>query len=65
MLSAGDDNGDGSWTLTPAQLTGLSITPPANFSGTMSLTATAISSEEGTTASAADIFLMLLQMRQR
>ena len=30
VLSAGIDNGDGTWTLTSAQLTGLTITPPAN-----------------------------------
>src|SRR3546814_19830325 len=29
MLSAGTDNGDGSWTLAPADLQGLAITPPA------------------------------------
>ena len=28
-LSAGTDNGGGSWTLTPAELAGLTITPPA------------------------------------
>ena len=27
-LSAGTDNGGGSWTLTPAELAGLTITPP-------------------------------------
>src|SRR3546814_3685220 len=32
MLSAGTDNGDGSWTLAPADLQGLAITPPANRS---------------------------------
>ncbi|PLX85489.1 MAG: hypothetical protein C0617_04130 [Desulfuromonas sp.] len=30
ILSAGTDNGGGSWTLIPAELAGLSITPPAN-----------------------------------
>src|SRR3546814_6810687 len=30
VLSAGTDNGDGSWSLAPADLTGLTITPPAN-----------------------------------
>ena len=29
-LSAGTDNGGGSWTLTPAELAGLTITPPAH-----------------------------------
>ena len=27
VLSAGTDNGDGTWTLTPDQLTGLAVTP--------------------------------------
>lgn len=50
-LSAGTLNGDGSWSLTPAQLTGLSLSPPANWSGSFNLTVTATSSENGTTAS--------------
>ncbi len=49
-LSAGIDNHDGTWTLTPAQLTGLTITPPANFSGQIDLSVTAISSENGNSA---------------
>ncbi|WP_372624038.1 hypothetical protein [Falsiroseomonas sp.] len=44
-LSAGTRNGDGSWTLTPAQLASVSLTPPPQFSGTMSLTLAAISTE--------------------
>ncbi len=40
-LSAGTNNGDGSWTLSPAQLTGLTITPPANSDADFSLTVTA------------------------
>jgi hypothetical protein len=48
-LSAGADNGDGTWTLTPAQLTGLTFTPPPHASGNYHLTVTATSSEEGTT----------------
>ena len=39
-LSAGTDNGDGSWTLTPAQLTGLTLTPPTNDSSDFDLTVT-------------------------
>ncbi len=52
-LSAGTDNGDGSWTLTPEQLQGLTLTPPANYSGTLSLTVTATSSESGQAATTA------------
>jgi len=51
MLSAGTNNGNGSWTLTPAQLSNLTFTPPLHASGDFQLTVTAISSESGTTAS--------------
>jgi hypothetical protein len=44
-LSAGTDNGDGSWTLSPSELAGLKITPPAYWSGTMALTLVALSRE--------------------
>ncbi|MFD1108546.1 hypothetical protein [Pseudoroseomonas ludipueritiae] len=36
-LSAGINNGDGSWTLAPSQLAGLTLTPPGNWSGHMAL----------------------------
>ncbi len=36
-LSAGTDNGDGTWSLTPTDLTGLTITAPEHFSGTIDL----------------------------
>ncbi|MGO4525441.1 Ig-like domain-containing protein [Microvirga sp. 2MCAF35] len=51
-LSAGIDNGDGSWTLTPAQLTGLTLTPPVDWSGQMDLTLVAQAREtsNGSTA---------------
>jgi PKD repeat protein len=55
VLSAGTDNGDDSWTLTPAQLTGLTITLPDNLPGdatfTLTVTATATESSNGSTAS--------------
>ncbi len=41
-LSAGVDNGDGTWTLTPAQLTGLGITFAAGTPERVTLCATAI-----------------------
>ena len=44
-LSAGTDNLDGTWTLTPDQLAGLTITPPANFNGTMNLSVTSTSTD--------------------
>lgn len=37
-LSAGTRNADGSWTLAAAQLPGLILTPPKDWSGTLSLT---------------------------
>jgi Ca2+-binding RTX toxin-like protein len=45
LLSAGTDNGNGSWTLTPAQLTGLTLTPPANSDTDFTLTVTATATE--------------------
>jgi len=50
-LSAGTDLGDGAWLLTPDDLPGLTITPPPDFSGTLTLTVTATSQEGGTTSS--------------
>ena len=49
-LSAGTDNGGGSWTLTSAQLSGLSITPPSNDSGNFALTVTATSTDGSDTS---------------
>lgn len=50
-LSSGTDNGNGTWSLTPAQLNGLTLTPPLNYSGQIALTVIATSAENGTTAS--------------
>ena len=44
-FSAGSNNGDGSWTIPVSALGTLSITPPLNYSGTMTLTLTAIALE--------------------
>ncbi|SOB95984.1 beta strand repeat-containing protein [Thalassospira xiamenensis] len=44
-LSAGTDNGDGSWTLSPGQLAGLTITPANDFSGSFDLAVTAQSAD--------------------
>jgi hypothetical protein len=52
-LSAGTRNTDGSWTLTPAQLADVSVTPPANFSGSMTLSLTAVATEARDGAAAA------------
>ncbi len=42
VLSAGTDNGDGSWTLAASDLDGLTITPPADRSGDVTLTVSAV-----------------------
>ena len=53
-LSAGHDNGNGSWTLTQGQLSGLTITPPHNsdVDFTLTVSATATESNGGDTATA-------------
>ncbi len=48
VLSAGHDNGDGSWTVEPGQVGDLSITPPADYNGSFDLTVIAVSSDGGT-----------------
>ncbi|HYH22011.1 MAG TPA: tandem-95 repeat protein [Azospirillum sp.] len=49
-LSAGIRNADGSWTLAAADLGGLTLTPPKDFSGAITLSVTGVSSEAGGTA---------------
>ena len=51
VLSAGTDNGDGTWSVSATDLAGLSLTPPVNYSGVISLTVTAVSSDGGTAIS--------------
>lgn len=46
QLSAGTDNGDGTWTLDQDDLPGLNITPPQDFSGGLNLEISATSTEE-------------------
>jgi hypothetical protein len=48
FLSAGVNNGDGSWTLLPGQLAGLTVTPPSNYSGTIAAIVTAYAVERST-----------------
>ena len=48
LLTAGTDNGDGSWTLTPDQLAGLQLIPPTNVSGSFSLIVSATATETAT-----------------
>ncbi|MDP2696479.1 MAG: Ig-like domain-containing protein, partial [Thalassospira sp.] len=54
ILSAGTNNGDGSWSLTPDQLSGLTITPPADYSGSFDLSVTATSVDGEDVASMSD-----------
>ncbi len=44
-FSTGSNNGDGSWTIPVTALSTLQITPPLHYSGTMTLTLTAIALE--------------------
>ncbi|HAS89861.1 MAG TPA: hypothetical protein DCS48_11245, partial [Desulfovibrio sp.] len=44
-LNAGTDNGDGSWTLAPSSLAGLTITAPEDYSGEFNLSVSATSTE--------------------
>ena len=45
VLSAGTNNGDGSWTIPGEALSGLTLTPPANFNGTLQLGVSAVATE--------------------
>jgi len=45
VLSAGTKNDDGTWTLEPGDLTGLTVTPPANSNEDFTLTVAATSTE--------------------
>ncbi|MEL6420829.1 MAG: Ig-like domain-containing protein [Pseudomonadota bacterium] len=45
LLSAGSNNGDGSWTIDPTELATLTITPPPHFSGDLNLSLNAYSLE--------------------
>lgn len=44
-LTAGTNNGNGSWTLTTQQLANVKLVPPANYSGTVQLTVTSTATE--------------------
>ncbi|NMD08271.1 MAG: type I secretion C-terminal target domain-containing protein, partial [Phyllobacteriaceae bacterium] len=67
ILSAGANNGDGSWTIPVADLPLLTIKPPRNFSGDMELVFTAYSIEAtGSSAmSSATIHVTVLPVADR
>ncbi len=52
-LSAGTDQGGGTWTLDTSQLTGLSVTPPADSDADFQLSVTVSSTEGGNTVTSA------------
>ena len=62
LLTAGTNNGDGSWTLTPDDIPGLAVRPPWNWSGQMDLTleAYALERSTGLAASSASNFQVLV-----
>lgn len=48
VLSAGTDNGDGTWTLTEDDLPGLTVTPPQDWDQDFNITVTAVATESST-----------------
>ncbi|MHC8494828.1 hypothetical protein ACTU44_19190 [Thalassospira sp. SM2505] len=57
VLSAGTDNGDGTWTVSAGQLSGLTLTPPDDYSGSFTLSVTATSREaNGSTSTTSSSF---------
>ena len=61
-LSAGSRAANGTWTLLPGQLAGLTLTPPAHFSGPLQLTVTAVAAEAATGAEASTTGTMTLEV---
>lgn len=59
VLSAGTDNGDGSWSLTAAQLSGLKLTATVSSGFTVHVEATATDSDGSTATKQADIDVIL------
>ncbi|RAU20000.1 hypothetical protein CU669_20670, partial [Paramagnetospirillum kuznetsovii] len=51
ILNHGNQNADGSWTLTTSDLNGLTLTPPHDFGGTISLEVSASATDSGLSAS--------------
>ncbi|MCC7280756.1 MAG: hypothetical protein IT556_00150, partial [Acetobacteraceae bacterium] len=54
-LSAGTRGADGVWTLDPADLAGVTLTPPLHFSGSIGLALTAVSTEPNASTAASAI----------
>ncbi|OSQ34496.1 Ig-like domain-containing protein, partial [Thalassospira mesophila] len=56
VLSAGTDNGDGTWTVDAGDLAGLTLTPPADYSGTLNLFAVATATDGSESATTSEAF---------
>ncbi|WP_158091297.1 Ig-like domain-containing protein, partial [Thalassospira mesophila] len=56
VLSAGIDNGDGTWTVDAGDLAGLTLTPPADYSGTLNLFAVATATDGSESATTSEAF---------
>jgi T1SS-143 domain-containing protein len=54
-LSAGTDNGNGTWTVTQAQLNGLMLNTPVNANGSVTLTASVTSTETNLSGNETDL----------
>ncbi|MCP3658563.1 MAG: hypothetical protein GY766_27300, partial [Herbaspirillum sp.] len=61
-LSAGTDNGDGTWTVSTGDLGSLSATPDADYNGTfdLTITATAVEGENQDTETASETFTVTI-----
>lgn len=55
VLNHGANNGDGTWTLSPADLASLTIRPPMHYSGTISLTLAAYALDSGVSVGTASV----------
>jgi hypothetical protein len=62
-LSAGIDDGDGRWVLSPRQLAGLTLTPPPGWSGapTLEVTAVAVRNRAGDFATGTESVVLELE----
>jgi Ca2+-binding RTX toxin-like protein len=63
VLSAGIRDEQGNWVLTPGQLAGLTVRPPADWSGTLDLTATATSLERDNDAASSVSLPVTVQVK--
>ncbi len=55
ILNKGTDNGDGTWSLSAGEVSGLVMTPPHDYEGTFSVQVTAISTDGGIDVSTFDV----------